>query len=78
MSFSVKQRTDFGAAVKASVNIGFVRSQIMAAPKLGLWLARFALRLTGNREHANASRLLPLIPRGERYRRPIIAARIKP
>jgi NADH dehydrogenase len=35
---------------------------VVAAPKLGLWLARFALRLTGNREHANASRLLPLIP----------------
>ena len=34
MSFSVKQRTDFGAAVKASVNIGFVRSQIMAAAKV--------------------------------------------
>jgi NADH dehydrogenase len=35
---------------------------VVTAPKLGLWLARFALRLTGNREHANASRLLPLIP----------------
>ncbi len=29
---------------------------------IGLWLARMALRLTGNRALANASRVLPLIP----------------
>ena len=50
MSFSVKQRTDFGAAVKASVNIGFVRSQIMAAPNwvYGSRASPFALRATAN------------------------------
>jgi hypothetical protein len=28
----------------------------------GLWLARAALRITGNRELANVARVLPLIP----------------
>ena len=31
--------------------------------KLGLWLARQMLRLTGNRELANASTILSLIPK---------------
>jgi hypothetical protein len=30
---------------------------------IGLWLAYWALRLTGNRELANVSKVLPLIPR---------------
>lgn len=31
--------------------------------RLGLWLAYWALRLTGNRQLANTSRVLPLIPK---------------
>jgi hypothetical protein len=34
----------------------------MARERFGLWLARMALRVTGNRELANASTILPLIP----------------
>ena len=33
-----------------------------AKERFGLWLARMALLLTGNRELANVSKVLPLIP----------------
>src|SRR5271155_2772617 len=33
------------------------------AERLGLWLARMALLITGNRKLANASRVLPLLPK---------------
>lgn len=34
----------------------------MNAERFGLWLAYWALRLTGNRTLADASQVLPLIP----------------
>src|SRR5258707_15712081 len=40
----------------------FMEYAILFRQEIGLWLARTVLRLTGNRELACASRVLPLIP----------------
>src|SRR6185437_8057675 len=48
-------------AASSSLKIGSVRLVVMASPKFGLWLAKWALRLTGNRQLARASEALPLI-----------------